>query len=145
MIRTMEEVERMLAELQADVEALKTEPGDEWPKVWDIVFVLHPEGVITRCVMEDTEPYRNAVRRGNVFRTCKEAEAEDKRSIALAGIHADARVDRERFPIQGNVRVIINAEFTLLVPLCQVPYGTPYFHTYEAAAASAKKWLGGEE
>ncbi|MBO6542333.1 MAG: hypothetical protein JJ965_04195 [Alphaproteobacteria bacterium] len=141
----MEEVERLLAELQADVEALKTEPSDAWPKVGDFVYVVLSNGKIMEAVWMGTEDDNLVLKRGLIFRTRKEAEAEDKRSIALAGIHADAKADRERFAIQGHVRVIVNAGFTLLVPLCHVPYGTPYFHTYEAAAASAKKWLGGEE
>jgi len=147
MTRTMEEVERMLAELQADVEALKTEPGDEWPKYGGNVYVLHPGGDITPYVWNDSAIKRDCLKRGNVFRTREEAEAEDKRRLILAGIHADAKADRdERSPENIHTIYVINflGEVVSAEPR-KTSFNAPIFNTREAAEASAKKWLGGEE
>lgn len=150
MTRTMEEVDKDIAEQEAKLAALKIEREGIWPKVGDEVFLLHNHGIIT-SIHWSAAPFHVIAlkRRGKVFRTREEAEAADAQDVILAGIHADAKADREKNPQKIDLDTYVytvnnsNGSFTG-IPRCEIPYGTPYFHTSEAAAASAEKWIGGE-
>jgi hypothetical protein len=140
---TIIELEQAIAVKKSELAELEARLNDAWPKIGDEVWLLHADGLI-RCHSVAAASFLfSCLMRGNVFRTREEAQAEDKRRIILAGIHADAKADREKTPAHADhVRIINAAGYVVIVQPREVPYGAPYFHTYEASRASAAKWFG---
>ena len=97
---TIEELEARLAEMQAELEKLKSEKVAEWPKEGDEYWTIGTSGKPFAYEWEDDEHDNGTMAIGHIFRTEEEAEAEIEARKVIAELCRQPGA--RRFVVGGN-------------------------------------------